>query len=127
MHRRGPDDKEWKEVREKVRQRDKVDRMLRIVTPVELILLKKKAGPLIHTLDPAHFLPVSARPDLCYKTYNIVLLNRWSHTNLDYYKHPITGEPITKEEVRKWWIRILKGNKSQYEYLKSLNLIREDE
>lgn len=121
--RRDSNDKKWQEVKDKVKARDKVDRMLKVITPVEYKVLKTKAGYLLNTLDPAHYLPVSGRPDLCYKSYNIVLLNRYSHECLDSYKNPITGESITKEEVKLWWERILKGDNTQYQYLKSQNLL----
>ena len=121
--RRDSNDAKWQEVKEKVRNRDKVDRMLKVLNPVEYRVMKSNAGYLLNTLDPAHYLAVSDRPDLCYKSYNIVLLNRYSHECLDSFKDPVTGEPITKEEVRLWWDRILKSDTTQYQYLKSQNLV----
>ena len=44
---------------------------------------------------------------MCYNDKNVVLLNRYSHHNLDECCHPITGLPITKEEVDEWWKKIL--------------------
>lgn len=121
--RRDSNDRQWQEVKDKVKARDKVDRMLKTATPAEYLALKKKAGYLLGILDPAHYLAVSDRPDLCYKSYNIVLLNRYSHECLDSFKDPITGEPISKEDVRLWWERILKSDATQYNYLKSKNLV----
>ena len=123
MGRRDSNDKEWQAVKERVRFRDKEDRILKILTGPEYLILKRNAGIQLQILDPAHYLAVSERPDLCYKSYNIVLLNRYSHENLDRFKNPINGDPITKEEVKEWWIRILKGNKVQYDYLLNKNLI----
>lgn len=121
--RRSSNDKEWQAVKDKVFSRDKNDRILRVLTMQEAILLKKNAGRFLNILDPAHYIAVSERPDLCYKSYNIVVLNRYSHDNLDRFRDPITAEPITKEDVQKWWERILKGDSVQYNYLKSKNLV----
>jgi hypothetical protein len=121
--RRDSNDTKWQEVKNKVKNRDKVDRMLKILNPIEYKVLKSNAGYLLNILDPAHYLAVSDRPDLCYKSYNIVLLNRYSHEMLDSFKNPINGESITKEEVQLWWERILKGDNTQYQYLKSQNLL----
>ena len=121
--RRSSNDKEWQAVKDKVFNRDKGDRILRVLTPQEALVLRKNAGHFLNTLDPAHYIAVSERPDLCYKSYNIVALNRFSHDNLDHFRDPVTAEPITKEEVQVWWERILKGDPTQYNYLKSKELI----
>lgn len=121
--RRSSQDKRWQEVKQKVRERDKSDRILRIVTPLEYVVLKKKAGPLINILDPAHYKAVSELPSECYTVSNICLLNRWSHENLDNFRDPIDGHPISKEEVQVWWERIIKTNKNQYQELKDKGLI----
>lgn len=121
--RRDSNDKKWQQVKEIVRNRDKTDRILKAISTQEYLILKKNAKHLINVLDPAHYIPVSKDSSLCYKSYNIVLLNRYSHTNLDYCKHPITGENITKEEVQIWWEKILKTDKDQYMYLKHKGLI----
>jgi hypothetical protein len=62
---------------------------------------------------------------LCYDANNIVLLNRWSHSNLDNMKNPISGHSINKEQHRLWWERILKGNPLQYKYLKDKGYLKE--
>lgn len=123
MGRRDTNDNRWKEVREEVFKRDKGDRILKVLSLQEFYQLKRNAGSYLRILDPAHYLEVSKRPDLCYEVNNIVTLNRYSHSNLDSFHHPITGEHISKEEVQKWWDRILRGNKAQYEFLKSEELI----
>lgn len=114
--RRGPDDKEWKKVKEEVKKRDKgLDRMIRICTPVEFVILKRNAGPLLNILDPAHIIAVSENLSGTYLPFNIITLDRWSHTCLDEFKDPITGKNITKEEVNKWWKRLLHGDRKQEE------------
>lgn len=121
--RRSSQDKEWQAVKEEVRKRDKGDRILRVITPLEYLMLKKNAGYFLNILDPAHYIAVSDNPSLIYEKNNIVILNRFSHSNLDNFRDPITSQSITKEEAQKWWERILKGNKEQYEFLKDKGLI----
>lgn len=122
--KRDSNDKQWKEVKDKVYIRDNnTCRLCKVLTFREMLILRKKAGPLLKILDPAHFLPVSQRPDLCYETNNICVLNRYSHTMLDDYRNPLTGEYINKEEVLSWWGRILRGNENQYLFLKKEELI----
>lgn len=107
--RRDSNDLEWKKVKFEVRKRDQETcRLIKIVSVSEMFLLKKKAGRLLQILDPAHIIPVSERPDLCYNSDNIVTLNRYSHEMLDNFKHPITGTPINKQEVLAWWKKIAK-------------------
>lgn len=121
--KRSSSDKKWQEVKDRVFTRDQSDRIIKILTPQEVLILKKNAGRFLNILDPAHYLAVSKRPDLCYKSYNIVVLNRYSHDNLDHFRDPVTGVTITEEEVQKWWVRILKGNPAQFNYLKQKDLI----
>ena len=123
--RRDSNDVKWREVKEKVLQRDRSCRLCKILSPQEYSILRKNAGALLFTLDPAHYLPVGQYPELCYKSYNICLLNRFSHSMLDSYKNPITSTSITKEEVQNWWLRILKGDLAQYNYLKEKGLIND--
>ncbi len=108
MGRRGPEDDEWQELKVRVKDRDRnQDRLIRILTVREVALLKRSAPPfLLIQLDPAHIYPVSTHPKLVYDDDNVVLLNRWSHTNLDCMKCPLTGKPISCEERQKWWERI---------------------
>ena len=122
--RRDSNDEQWQAVKKEVYARDKhFCRLCRILTASEMILLRKKAGVYLKILDPAHYLAVSERPDLCYEANNICTLNRYSHSLLDDYRNPITGDYINKEEVKVWWDRILKGNESQYSFLKKEGLI----
>ena len=69
--------------------------------------LNDNSGWLIKTIDGAHYKSRSRYPFLVYYPDNIVPLNRYSHTMLDQYKSPITGESITKEEHEEWWRFIL--------------------
>ena len=122
--RRDSNDILWKEVKQKVRARDgNICRLLKVLSLQEGILLRKNAEHLLYQLDPAHFISVSQDSSIMYDENNIVMLNHYSHSNLDSCRNPITGEYISQEEVRNWWERILKGNKYQYEYLKNKDLL----
>lgn len=107
--RRGKDDTQWQEVKKKVRERDRnSDRFLRILTAKEAIRLKTTAPRvLLQKLDCAHYFSAGLYPELIYEIWNIVLLNRWSHDNLDNCRDPITGVAISFEERQAWWARIL--------------------
>lgn len=106
--RRDSSDIQWQHVKEEVRLRDRgADRLLKVITLKEGLLLQKKAPrALLLKLDAAHIFPVSIYPDIMYNKDNIITLNRYSHENLDNMRHPITGEPITYEERQSWWEKI---------------------
>ena len=126
--RRDSSDKNWSDAKEIVKNRDKnTCRLCRILPMQDFLRLRKNAGKYMNIIDPAHYRSVSERPDLCYETNNIVCLNRYSHSNLDDFKDPIDGHSISSEEVNEWWIRILKGNKFQYEFLLSKGLLKEND
>ena len=113
--RRDSSDLEWKKVKKVVKTRDNgVCRLSKIFPLKDSLILQKQAGPYIKTTDAAHIISVASNPKIMYESCNVVTLNRYSHTNLDSGRDPIDGHPITKEEVEDWWIRILKGNKKQY-------------
>lgn len=124
--RRDSNDIEWKKVKEIVSKRDNnTCRLLKVLSYKEALILKKNAGPFLNKLDHAHFIPVSQNSDIMYDENNICLLNRYSHSNLDSSRNPITGEYITSDQVRLWWIRILRGNINQYKYLENKDLLGE--
>lgn len=122
MSRRDSNDVQWKEIKKAVCERDNsTDRLLRALTVKEALILQH-AAPLhfLRTLDPAHIYPVSTHPHLTYCIENIVTLNRYSHENLDSMRDPITGHPLSREEVMNWWKKI--AGKFQWEKLqKQLN------
>ena len=123
--RRDSNDKQWKEVKDKVYTRDNNRcRLLKVLNMKEALLLQRNAGPYLRQIDPAHYISVSSDPAIIYDENNICCLNHYSHSNLDSYKDPIDGHSISQEEVDRWWIRILKGNANQYNYLLKKDLIR---
>lgn len=124
--RRDSNDVEWQKVKSDVSKRDNnMCRLIRVLTYKEALILKKNAGPFINKLDHAHFIPVSQDSSIMYDKNNICLLNRYSHSNLDSSRNPITGEYIDSNQVTDWWIRILKGNVNQYNYLENKGLLGE--
>lgn len=118
--RRDSSDKQWREVKERVRKRDSnKDRILRVLTVKEALLLQKSApNAMLQKLDAAHIFPVSLYPDIMYNDMNIVMLNRYSHEALDNLRDPITNDPISYEERQEWWKRI--AGEAQWESLSSL-------
>ena len=112
MSRRDSSDEQWQDVKKVVRARDRTDRLLKIVTAKEYLKLKKTAAPaLLHRLDAAHVFSVSSHPQMCYDADNIILLNRFSHEQLDSCRDPITGDRITPQEQVEWWRRLIGSEK----------------
>lgn len=123
--KRDSSDLEWKRVKKEIKERDKGQCRLSKILPLrDFLILQKNAGPFIKTTDAAHIISVSSNPKIMYESCNVVTLNRYSHTNLDSGRDPIDGHPITKEEVEEWWVKILKGNKKQYNIF--ANLLRQE-
>lgn len=104
-------DVKWVDVREKVKQRDgNCCRLFSILTKEEKVYLLKEQRDnlwLNKTIDPAHILSRSSRPDLIYCEENIVMLGRLFHGRIDSLQNPLTGAPISTEERKNWWIRIV--------------------
>ena len=94
--------------------------MSKILPFKDFLILQKNAGPYMKTTDAAHIISVASNPKIMYESCNVVTLNRYSHTNLDSGKDPVDGHAITREEVEEWWVKILKGNKKQYNIFANL-------
>ncbi len=123
--RRSSSDSEWRKVKDAVRKRDDGRcRLIRCLTAAEYSILRANAGAIeLGIIDPAHYLSVSSRPDLCYDSDNICCINRYSHQNLDDFRSPIDGHHITDSEVMSWWHRILRTNSEQFSSLKKKGLV----
>jgi len=126
--RRGKDDVEWQELKKFVSKRDKKScRFLKICTVKEVLVIQKLAPKfMLNCLDHAHIFPVSLYPEIMYDTDNVVLLNRYSHHNLDDCKHPVTGEYIEKKERDLYWKRII-GEQKYNSLLEKIKSIRKNE
>lgn len=104
MRRRSSEDQRWQQVKRQVRDRDNnTCRLMRVLTAKQALRLQKNGAALLRRLDAAHIYPVSQQISMTYEINNIVLLNRWSHSMLDSFHDPVTGEAISKEEVYAWW------------------------
>lgn len=108
-------DEEWDFLKKEVSERDKgscrLVSFLQAENSFEIIEeLKHNAGHLFYIIDHAHIIRRSVSPKLKYNPKNVILLNRYSHGNLDQYRHPITGSSIAAEEVENWWIFLVGEN-----------------
>lgn len=108
------DDPLWQEVADKVWKRDKSEcrllSKLKIDNPeLYLFFIKNNMKSLYIKLDLAHIIPRSQSAELYYEPINLILLNRVSHSLLDSYHNPITGEAINKVQRDEWWEYII-GN-----------------
>lgn len=109
-------DLEWEKLLKIVHERDgNTCQLISKLQYCDLKILQENSGGLHRILDGAHILSRSTHPDLKYDPYNVILLNRASHSLLDSFHDPITGKSITEEEQTEWWIWIV--GKSRYEYL----------
>jgi len=102
-------DEKWEQVRQKVFERDKGRcRLLSLLSYKEIDIIKNNdVNNLRAILDTTHIIPRSMSSNLYYNIDNLVLLNRYSHSLIDSYKHPITMLPITNNEREEFWIKII--------------------
>lgn len=119
IKRRTNTDPKWVSLKEKIRKRDRGCRFLRVISAKDYLILKKNAGRLMDRLDSAHVFGAGSFPHMIYEERNVILLNRYSHTQLDNCKHPVYGYDINKEERDSWWRKIV-GNEI-YESLEALS------
>jgi hypothetical protein len=96
-------------IRMECQKRDKNKcRLMRVLTHNEIHELFQNSMPvLVNKLDAAHVFGKNAYPKMRFIIDNVVLLNRVSHGWLDASKSPINGKPITAEQKRDWWERIV--------------------
>lgn len=101
-------DEKWEMVKEEVYKRDGGKcQLIPKLTAGELTVFLEKSGDLRYIIDPAHIFRKGAYPQLKYDPENVILLNRYSHSMIDTYRNPVTGEPLTQTEHQKWWMRIV--------------------
>lgn len=77
----------------------------------DIQLLKNNSNGLHKQIDVAHVFSRGSCPHLKYDKDNLVPLNRFSHSMLDQFRDPITGEQIDKYEHEIWWKIILGSEK----------------
>lgn len=123
--RRDSNDADWRKVKDIVYTRDNNRcRLLKVLNIKEALILRQNASQYLNQIDPAHYIAVSDNPSIMYDPNNICCLNHYSHSNLDDHKDPLDGHSISQEEVNNWWLRILKGNSDQYNYLLKKDLLK---
>ena len=101
-------DEEWINLKSKLIQECALIRALRSANRIDEIHKIYEHGKfLVKQLDGAHVISRQKAPFMKYDIDNVVMLNRYSHSMLDFLKSPIDGTPITKEEQDDWWKFIL--------------------
>ncbi len=113
-------DPKWDEVSEIVRKRDRGQcrflSKLKVDNPkLYMYFINTNLKTIYSQLDLAHIIPRSSSANLYYEPENLILLNRVSHSMLDSYHNPVTGESITKVQHDEWWMYII--GKEKYESL----------
>ncbi len=114
-------DPKWEDVRGKVYKRDGDSCRLWKVLSLEECQDAINNGYVgqFKIITPAHFVPKSVSPSLRYEVDNIYTLSLMFHSHLDDFRNPLNGVSITKEEVLKWWKRII-NNANMYAKLREL-------
>ena len=101
-------DDEWIALKSQLVQECALIRALRQAGRItEIHEIYKNGKFLVKSLDGAHVISRQKAPFMKYDPENVVMLNRYSHSMLDFLKSPIDGTSITKEEQDAWWIFIL--------------------
>ena len=98
------------------RERDRGCQYLKYLKRVGLANdLYSKAGSLVEVLDVAHVFPKGAFPWMRHDSWNVVLLNRYTHSMIDQGKHPSTGKPITPLQREVFWFGVFQASMSRAE------------
>lgn len=105
--RRGKSEAADAELSRLARERDGGCRLLAALTEDERAEWARHEGGLGWTLDAAHVFGKGAYPWMRLDPDNVVLLNRFSHRCLDTGLSPISARPISMDERRAWWRRIV--------------------
>lgn len=108
-------DEEWEAVKKIVFERDNNEcQLLKKLSKEQLNIFYSKAIPnLVKIIDPAHYRSRGSCVELKYEPDNVSCINRYSHSNLDCQRSPITGKTITKEEWHQWWELILSKERKE--------------
>ena len=101
-------DEKWIEIKNNLPKECELIKALQKANKLDYIRsLRHNGSFLLNTLDGAHYKSRQEAPFMKYDPDNVVSLNRYSHSMLDFMKNPIDGTPITKEEQENWWKFIL--------------------
>lgn len=106
---RGPNDKRWKDLvnSTRIKYSHKCQLINKLTVQERYILANNAKTSQLVTTDPAHIIAVSQNRGMMYDEDNIILLNRYSHEQLDFKCSPIDGRPLSTEAWHKWWARIV--------------------
>lgn len=109
-------DGQWVKTKKIIHERDLTCRIYAILTSEERNYLYENFPGFNRgnsaVLGVAHIEPKSIRRDLYYEPTNLVLCSWFFHFRLDNFQHPVTGEPITKEQARAWFEAARLGDRS---------------
>lgn len=126
--RRDKNDEKWQECKQIVYDLDKSQCLLCQCMTVAESIAFTNSGPIITSkIDPAHYKPVSLRPDIMYDPDNVFCICRAHHERLDNCKNPITNEHCSKDVTESFWQRIIaKRKENQNKNVKELPMFFDD-
>lgn len=114
--RRDRNDEKWQECKRQVYELDKSQcLMCECMTVAESLAFAKSNPGATYIIDPAHYRPVSLRPDIMYDVNNVFCVCRAHHERLDNCKNPITGDFCTSNITESFWQRIIAKRKENLE------------
>jgi hypothetical protein len=112
-HEKKEENKHWVEITKQVKLRDKTCRIWEILTKEERLHILKNFEAefrwLSKTLDTCHIISRAQSGELKYDLDNLLLISRFFHRRLTDLQHPVTGEPITKDQETEWYLRAKNG------------------
>lgn len=120
---RGPNDKQWQDLKKKINEKYnyKCQLITKLTVQERYILAQHAVTNQLAIVDPAHVIAVSKNRDMMYDEDNVILLNRYSHDQLDHNCSPIDGRHLSQEKVHKWWARIVGPSKYRELLLRAKN------
>lgn len=106
---RSSNDKQWQDVKEIVKKRDKNMCVLcKSMSSKEYGEFMKSNPTFLGKIEFAHIISVGNHVEKTYDPNNVVCLCHTHHQRLDSMLNPITGKPMKKSEHDNWWERIKK-------------------
>ena len=112
-HEKKEENKHWVEITKQVKLRDKTCRIWEILTKEERLHILKNFEAefrwLSKTLDTCHIISRAQSGELKYDLDNLLLISRFFHRRLTDLQHPVTREPITKDQETEWYLRAKNG------------------
>lgn len=113
INRRSSNDLQWTELRERLKKRDKICRVMKCLTISEAKQCEKIQG-FIKRLDCAHMFAASQFPEIIYNEKNVYRISHTFHSRLDSYQCPITQNDLDINSTFWWWWRIINSSTEKY-------------